>query len=202
MAIASPSERVYYYECSNGRFRLVHFIPPVELRRLRRKKLISPEAIKDFPDGVDLGCTDPDFTGFEKAYGYRPPLDPDALRHAFFAILSTTRDWENLSASGFIPAPDLESHLADVSGALRKEKIRRVARARPDKLTLRQRRQRRRQLTTQQKQTYDVLRELPVRGIDPERTLPQQQFSRVKLEDGTGAEEVFIRLHQKHREGE
>ena len=72
MAVASPSERVYYYECSNGRFRLTYFIPPGELKRLCAKKRISPQAEKDFPDGVDLGCTEPDFKVFEETYGFRP----------------------------------------------------------------------------------------------------------------------------------
>ena len=203
MAIASPSEHVYYYECSNGRFRLTYFIPPGELKRLCDDNRISPSVLEDFPDGVDLGCIEPDFKDFDETYGYRPLQDPDALRHAFFAILSATRNWKKFCGSGFIAAADLERHVENVDGALLKKKLMQGDVKPPgDQLPLKQRRQIRRRQAVQRTQTYRVLREFQVEGIDSERTLPQQVFSPIKMTEGRGAEKVFIRLHQKHRKEE
>jgi len=203
MAVAIPSEHVYYYECSNGRFRLTYFIPPGELKRLSDDNRILPQAERDFPDGVDLGCTEPDFKVFEKTYGFRPQQDPDALRRAFFTILSATRNWKKFCGSGFIPAADLELHVETVDGALlEKELIQENAKPPGDQLSLRQRRRIRRRQAVQQMQADSILRDLQVEGIDPERTLPQQAFSPIRKGEGTDAEEIFIGLHQKQRKEE
>lgn len=203
MAIASPNENVYYYECSNGRFRLSYFIPPGEIKALCDEKLISRNALKDFPDGVDVGCTEADFKVFKETYGYSIRQDPQALRRAFFAIFSTTRNWKDFRGSGFIPAADLERHVDNVNGILRKEiKTREIVEPPPDKISLKQRRQRKRQKGIVGKQTYNVLQKLQVKGIDPDRTLHEQEFSSINMAEGENAEELFIRLHQKHRKGE
>jgi hypothetical protein len=47
MAISSPKETVYYYECSNGQFRLVYFIPPDKLQELVEQNRISPQVLED-----------------------------------------------------------------------------------------------------------------------------------------------------------
>jgi hypothetical protein len=189
MAIASPRENIYYYECSNGRFRLTYFIPPGKLKQLCDDNRISPRVLEDFPDGVDLG--------------YCPVHNPDALRRAFFAVLSATRNWDKFCGSGFIPAADLERHVDHIDKVLLKKKLLEVdVKPAVDQPTLEQRRQIRLQREDQQKQAYNVLRELQLEGIDSERTLPQQKFSILEMEEGIGAEEVFIRLHQKQRKEE
>ena len=200
MAITSPNENVYYYECNNGQFRLFYFMPPRELKGLCDENHISPNVLKDFPDGVDLGCTEADFKEFKNTYGYTIPLNPCALQHAFYAILSTTRNWKKFCGSGFIPAADLERHMKKVDVALLKEKkIKEAVKPPPDQLSLKQLHQRRRRQAVQQRQTYEVLRKLQVKGVDPDRTLLQQKFSTIKMAEDEGAEEVFIRLHQKKR---
>jgi hypothetical protein len=79
---------------------------------LCRENQISSYAIEDYPDGIDLGCTEVDFAEFERAYGYRPETSPVILRRAFFAILSSTHHWKKFRGSGFVPAVDLEQHIA------------------------------------------------------------------------------------------
>jgi len=203
MAIESPSINVYYYECSNGLFRLTYFLPPGELERLCSDKSISLRLLEEFPDGVDIGCTESDFKDFEETYYCRPQIDPDTMRRVFFAIFSATRNWKKFCGSGFIPAADLESHLENVDGILLKKKLIPVdAKPQMEKLSLKHYRQRRRRRAIQQKQAYSVLQKLRVKGIDPERTLPQQAFSPIKMAEGAGAEDVFIRLHQKKRKKE
>ena len=78
MEIRSPTEPVYYYECSAGDFRLTYFIPPEELDRLIAGGKISAAVTDDFPDGVDLDCTEPDFAEFEGSYGTDRPRTPSS----------------------------------------------------------------------------------------------------------------------------
>ncbi len=182
MKIASPKENVYYYECNNGQFRLFYFIPPRELKKLCSKKSISSKVLEDFPDGVDLGCTEADFKEFEDAYGYTIPLNPDALRRAFFAIFSTTRSWKNFRGSGFIPAADIERRIKKVDEALpKKKKILEDVSLQLGQLSLTQFRRRRHQQTVLQKQTYEALSKLQVKGINPALTLAQQKFSTINM---------------------
>lgn len=203
MAISSPDERVYYYECNNGRFRLFCCIPFRELKALREENRISPDVLRDFPDGVDLGCTEADFREFEETYGYRLPQDPEALRRAFFAIFSTTHNWKEFRGSGSISAADVEQQIEVVDGALRQaEVVQEKVEPSAGQLPLRQLRQSRHRQARLSTRTRNVLQKLLVRGIDPKRTLSQQQFSPIKMTEGPSVREVFIRLHEKRRKEE
>ncbi len=200
MAIASPSQPVYYYEVSAGRFRLVYFIPPEELERLHGEDLISAEALEDFPDGVDLDCTTPDFNEFDELYGYRPECDPEALGRAFFAILSATSEWQETRASGFIPAGDLEGRIDSVDAALRDRDVAPTD-AVPIAATasVAERRQQMGTRAARQAQLFEALEEIPVDGIDPGRKLGAQQFSDISWSEGDPAEKAFVRLHRKQK---
>ena len=203
MAIASPNENVYYYECNNGQFRLFYFMPARQLKELCDKKRISRKVLEDFPDGVDLGCTEADFKRFEEDYNYTIPLDPRALRNAFYAIFSTTRKWEKFRGSGFIPAADLEGRLNKVDGVLKKEKIiLEGVKPTQEKLSLRQLHRSRRREDVLERKTHKVLQKLQVKGINPDLTLPEQKFSDIKRQRGVDAKEVFLKLHQQKRKEE
>ncbi len=200
MAIASPSQPVYYYEVSAGRFRLVYFMPPEELERLRDDDLISAEALVDFPDGVDLDCTVPDFNEFAELYGYRPECHPEALGRAFFAIFSATNEWRKTRGSGFIPAADLEGRIDSIDAALR-DRDAAPADAAPIAATA-SLNERRRQMDTraaQQAQIVEALEEIPMDGIDPAHALGAQQFSEISWSEGDRAEKAFVRLHRKQK---
>ncbi|MHC4429096.1 MAG: hypothetical protein ACYS0D_10925 [Planctomycetota bacterium] len=191
---------MYYYECSGGSFRLVYFIPPDRLRQLREEDRISRQALEDFPDGVDLDCTEPDFHEFEELYGYRPPMAPEALQRAFFAIFSATREWERFQGSGMIPSADLERRVETVDRALRDQEVlpERIE-APPEPPTLAERRQRMDRRGTRQARLYEALEQMPVEGVDPGQTLGQQKFSPISMEEGEDAEKVFAELHQRQR---
>jgi hypothetical protein len=202
MAVATPNQPVYYYECNAGAFRLFYCLPAGELERLGSKNKISRQALADFPDGVDLGCTENDFSSFEATYGYRPEIHPDALLRAFFAIFSSTHNWKKFRGSGFIPAVDLEQQVWTIEAELQKKistpKILRAAAAAP---SLTQHRKKRRAQETQQKRVIDTLKRLRAKGIDPKRTLAKQTFSPIDTRKGEDAESVFTRLHQKRQKG-
>lgn len=203
MKVSIPKQSVYYYECSNGWFRLFYFIPPGTLERLCKEKRISKDVLNDFPDGVDLGCTEGDFKQFEDEYGYKLPFDPSELRSAFFAIFSTTRKWKKFCGTGFIPAQELERYVKKVTETLTREEVSlQKAQLRAPQMPLPELRQQRQMAATQSKQAYDVLQKLQLRGIDAKRTLSQQEFSAIDMEDGHAAEDVFIQLHQRQITGE
>jgi len=198
MEVVSPSESVYYYECSHGRFRLTYFIPHDELQRLHSGERISSQALEDFPDGVDLGCTEADFDVFEQTYGFRPKQDPGALRRAFLAILSSTHSWQRFRGSGFLAAGDLERHVERVEHVLpASEPVRGVLEPLGSPASLKQRRQMGHRRAVRRKRTDNALRKMRIEGIDPKRTLSEQRFTPIKVSKGTPAEEVFVQLHRK-----
>lgn len=200
MAIRSPKEAVYYYEASNGDFRLVYFIPPEELERLSEAGRISKDVLKDYPDGVDLSCTEPDFEEFEKLYNYRPPNDPEALQRAFFAMFSTTRNWKTFRGTGMIPAGDLEEVMVEVEDSLQQaELLPEEKEPLPKRATLKERRGSMTRRDKQQKRLIRHLERMKVKGIDPGQSLRQQEFSKIEMREGESAEEVFTKLHRKQK---
>ena len=200
MEIASPKDPVYYYECSAGRYRLAYFIPSEELQRLHEAGRISELALKDLPDGVDLSCTEPDFVEFEELYGYRPPYDPKARLRAFFAVFSTTRNWRSFRGSGFIPAKDLEMQMETVEAELERANLEPVDLAPPPRsATARQRKSLKIQQSAQQKRIRNAIKKRPAKGIDPRKSLRQQEFSKITMGEGKTAEEVFSELYLKQK---
>ena len=200
MTIESPIEPVYYYECSYGNFRLVYFIPPNDLQQLIDEAKINAQVFEDFPDGVDLDCTEPDFIEFHDQYGYRPEIAPDALRRAFFAIFSTTHDWERFRGSGFIPASDLERQVEPIEKNLRVEKIiPEEIQPLPDQPSIEERRQYFKQRADQQSLEQSYIKKIVVEGIDPQKSLNQQKFSPINKQKGERVEDVFSKLLLKQK---
>ncbi len=121
--VRSPKESVYYYECSYGNFRLTYFIPFDELARLDKIGKINKQVLEDFPDGVDLRVGETDYVDFQKSYGYRPEVNPEAAKNAFYSILSTTKDWRDFRGSGIIPAKDVENQIGDLEKKVGTENV-------------------------------------------------------------------------------
>ncbi len=197
MSIEVPDEQVYYYECSAGSFRLVCFIPFAELQSLAAAERIKEEALRDFPDGLDLDCTEPDFAEFEKSYGYRHPHEAEELRRAFLALFSSTKGWQKFQGSGFLAATVLEATLDPVETAVREtaevsERATRALAAEPD------RREVTRQRAAQRSVLREALVELEVEGVDPSKSLREQSFREIKMSKGEPAPQFYARL-QRHR---
>lgn len=194
MHISMPREPVVYYECSAGEFRLVYFLPAGLLKTLLRRRKISEQAVADFPDGVDIGCTKVDFDDFEQLYGWRPPLDPEAICRAFFAILSGTRRWKSFRGSGLIPAKDLEQRVDAVTAAVDRD-----APPLPEPPPGRPTPARRRRAGSRRARVRRTLEKLRVAKIDPKKNLREQDFSQLAWTRGESADRVFSRLHEKRR---
>ena len=113
-AVEVPAEKVYYYEVSRGDFRLLYFIPAAELERLVEEGKCDRHALIDYPDGIDLPCTEREFQEFEEEYHYRPEHNPEALGRAFYAVWTDTKDWQDGTHAGFIPANVLEDRIQQV----------------------------------------------------------------------------------------
>jgi hypothetical protein len=197
MAIKSPKEAVYYYEASNGEFRLIYFIPPEELERLVQDGSVKAVVLEDYPDGVDLNCTKPDFREFHDLYGYQPDNDPEELRRAFFAMFSATRDWKSFRGAGYIPAADLESLVKPVEDSLEQEGLLPEEMDAAVSFSLPERHARSARQAAQQERMVEHLEEMEVEGIDPNLSLREQRFRPIKMQEGKSAEEVFTKLQRK-----
>ena len=202
MEISSPIEPVYYYECSAGSFRLTYFIPPVELDRLITAGRIEARVKEDYPDGVDLDCTRPDFEVFERSYAYRPEVDPEALQAAFYAMFSSTRNWRRFRGTGLIPKADLERQTAPVAAELEAEGMEaEVPEPLPIDRPLPERRRRMVEQVRHRARVERTLEKMEVEEIDSSRDMRQQKFSRIKRSAGRPAAEVFDALHRERKEG-
>jgi len=198
--ISLPVEPVYYYECSAGAFRLTYFIPPEELLNLVAEERIRPSVVEEFPDGVDLDCTAPDFAEFEERFGYRPEADPDALQAAFFAMLSSTRDWQRFRGTGLLPKADLERLLDPVAVELEREGL--EPSGRPDESLHRplvERRRTRVAHVRNEARKRRTLERMKVREVDSRRDIRQQAFSEIRRSPGRSAAEVFDSLHRNRK---
>jgi hypothetical protein len=195
MSVAAPTERAYYYECSGGKFRLTLFIPRGILVGMVDGGSVRADVLVDFPDGVDLDCTEADFDDFQRVYGYRPSWNADQLRAAFFAMFSTSRDWQSFRGTGFIRAEDLEENIEPIQQELESVDLLPPAVDGPP-LDFEKRRQWVQAQAQQESRAIDLLKSLSVKIVDPTRTMQQQDFSKVPME-GRAAEDVFLHLHQK-----
>ncbi len=198
MAISVPDEPVYYYECHAGDFRLVAFLPTAHLERLAAEGQIAHRALVDFPDGLDLDCTEPDFRQFEETYDYRHPHDAGKLRQAFLAIFSSTHDWRKFRGSGYLAAADLEAELEPVERVVRETaevsepRIRSRGAAPPE-----DRRQATRERATQRRELRSALERYEAKSVDPAKSLRQQRFRKIKMSKGEPAPEFFAKVQRK-----
>lgn len=198
MAIKSPKESVYYYECYNGRFRLSYFIPPKVLKGMAKDLSIERSAVDDFPDGVDLVCTKGSFDAFERTYGIRPGIDPEVMREVFYSVYSTTHNWKKFRGSGYILAEELERHVDKVERAVKKQKAgMRKLKPLGEAPTPQDLIDRRRHLAARQKKVHVFLEELEVKEVDRTRSMAEQKFPRPALSKGDEPMVVFARVHQK-----
>jgi hypothetical protein len=202
MKITLPDEPVYYYECSNGDFRLTYYLPIELLHQLVNTDQISADVLKDFPDGVDLDCTEPDFNEFQRHYHYRPEPAPDAIQRAFFTLLTSTKGWRNFRGSGFISARDIEQFVETVESHretehLRVEDIPEL----PIHPSLRERRERNSRVAVLESELAGYLESLPLKGIDPNLRLDQQQLSSIRMQDGENVAEAFTKLLKNQGKG-
>lgn len=200
MAIQMPRQPAYYYEASNASFRLVYYMPLEMVQALGLPDESWNKISRDYPDGVDLGCTEPDFQEFEELYGYRPPYDPEALQRAFFTIFSSTRNWKKFRGSGLVRADVLEQALEKVEASLADEKlVQKKIKPYAQTTSLTDQRNSFRQRDKSQKRLTSHLQQLEVDVVDPRRTMSQQEFPAIQMKDGMSAETVFTKLHRKQK---
>ena len=202
MAIRIPKQTAYYYEASYQEFRLTYFMPIDFLNRLVGTNDINKSVVLDFPDGVDLGCTEADFAEFEKHYGYRPPNDPEALQRAFYTIMSSTKGWKDIQHSGLIEASELEKTMAWIEERLQSEENitvpTNVTSSQPDskaipqsKIILMERENR------NQRRLLDFLEKTDPFSVDPDKPLDHQSFSNVEMDGDRTENDVFTKLHRQ-----
>lgn len=223
MPIISPDERVYYYECSYGDFRLTYFIPYSDLEKLSKEGDIQKQVLEDFPDGVDLRVGEVDYRDFEESYGYRHNVGPEVALNAFSTIYASTKNWKQFRGSGIIPAKDLEGQIAEIEKRVKDEKdllfvdflktprekikpkIPKIMKVddyvipQTDKKELERYRRNRSKQSKEQRAVDKYLKKIKPRRINPKQTLQKQRFSEIKWTKGDELEKVFARIQHKRR---
>lgn len=206
MPVQMPLEPTYYYECSYGNFRLIYHIPFAKLEKLFSEGDIDREVLEDYPDGADINCTPAEFEVFEKTYRYRPPVEPEQLRRAFYALFSSLElesDWDDFQGSGYLKASRLENMSAVLNETLKPVDDKFV-----DKLTLPddhsfadQRRVRSNQVA-QQTEVDHTLQEIKLDLVSKEFASdrpPTRQSLIPEMDDGEPPEEIFTKAQRQSR---
>ena len=199
MPISSPSVPVYYYECSNGGFRLTYFIPFSKLLTLVDDGKVKESILTDYPDGLDLDCTEPDFNELELLYGYRPKHSPDMLRNAFFAIFSSTKNWKKFRGTGYINAKEIENQLEPLQTEIGDKKLipEMALNISPD-LSFKKRQSKKRVKRKVKSELNKFLKNYSVRSIDKSKGLKDQNFIEIQMEGGSeDTNQFFARVTKK-----
>lgn len=220
MPIKSPNERVYYYECSYGKFRLTYFIPQNDLTKLAKIRQIESQVLIDYPDGVDIRVGESNYNDFFEEYGYRPKVDPHEAERRFYTILSSTKDWKQYHGSGLISAKDLENIEFDTEklNDVEKREFRNIIRKPPeriiprtpipitvderkipktDKLDLKRYRRRKKNQQIEEKALHSLLHKVIPKGIISRQTLQEQKFSEIKWTEGEKFGDVLSRIQKR-----
>lgn len=210
MTIKSPNERVYYYEYSYGKFRLVYHIPTSELEKLCKQDKIEKKVLEDFPDGIDLRVGDTDYKDLETTYGYRPEVEPETAKKIFYMIYSATKDWKKNRGSGLIAAKDLENKIHDLDKNVREhllstEKTRLLTTPIiKDKENahkeLKHYHMARKTQFKKQKELDNHLRKHVPKIIDPKQTLQNQRLSKIEWTEGENIKDILTKTQQKRRQ--
>ncbi|TFH15066.1 hypothetical protein E4H04_09090 [Candidatus Bathyarchaeota archaeon] len=206
MAVKSPRERVYYSECSYGAFQLSLYIPINELEELADQGRIKRQVLEDFPDGVDLGVSESDYNDFYQSYNYRPEVGAVTAKTLFYTLYTSTRNWRNYRGTDLIPATILEASIKGIETSLEKHvELQRIspmdlrltagADQRP-KEALKRYRESKKNLSREENDLLGVLRRHTPKGIDPKKTLHDQDFS-IEYSDGDRIDDVISRIQRR-----
>lgn len=199
MSVETPTIPAYYFECSFGKTRLTYFIPPAHLKQMVADDKIRSSVLEDFPDGVDLDCTEADFEDFNACYGFRPDFNAQLLRDSFFSMYSTTRDWKSFHGTGFVKADEVERNVTTVRSKLASEDLMPATTIKSVGLgsDFVERRNRFQEQMQKQVKIDEVLINLQVSEVDANKSIRQQPFAQVPMSGEKPAAEVFQKLHQK-----
>jgi hypothetical protein len=211
MTIKSPNERVYYYECSYGKFRLIYHIPPSELEKLSKQNKIEKQVLEDYPDGLDLRVEETDYKDLGTTYGYRPEVDPETAKKLFYMIYSATKDWKKNTATGLIAAKDIENKILDLEKNVRERLLSSLKKTgllttpiKKDKESphkeLKHYRMARKTQFKKQKELDNHLRKHVPKIIDPKQTLQNQRLSKIEWTEGENIKDILTKTQQKRRQ--
>jgi hypothetical protein len=200
MPVQTPVELAYYYECSYGKYRLTYHIPIQILEQMVENGDISKNALRDYPDGIDLDCTLPDYKEFKKRYKYRPPYDPEPVRRAFKSLISSLEDWDTFHGSGFLSASYLEGLVPKVEETLKQwedDIAGPATRLEPEAVPPDPRQQVIEQ-AEQQKLVDHILKAIPLEEIDPDQPKSRRKLT-PKMSGDEAAPTLFSRAHKGER---
>lgn len=191
-----PAENVYYYEVNRGDFRLLYFIPAGELKNLISAGRCNHQALVDYPDGVDLPCTESAFREFKEEYGYRPEYAPDDLRNAFYAVWTDTSDSKDGTHSGFLPSAVLEECIPDVKEISATIETEIGPKVEFQEASIEQRRRYQAGLDSMQAELKRKLESFHVDSVDGKRSIAEQAFQKIRMQEGMPIDELFNQMNR------
>ncbi len=198
MELATPENRAYYYECSNGRFRLNYYLSFELLEDLVKEGKVDKKVLKDFPDGYDLDCTEADFNDFERCYKYTHPFSAELLRHTFKAVFSSTNRWEKFKGSGWVPADFLESQMDYVEDKTKDFYIPESEMQSDDPVATKESFIRHKSKSVKRAKSLDsVLKEIEIESIDDKMDLEENFSHQIAMKKDTASPEEFFRIMSK-----
>lgn len=199
MPVETPDELSYYYECSYGDFRLVYHIPFNILKDMVENGEIKEEALRDFPDGIDLDCYEPDYQEFNNAYGYHPPADPEAVKRAFVTLFNELENWSTFKGSGVIKADYLEGLVEKVDKTLEARDIHVPSKERKSEPTsIQERREIQKAQVKEQNDLHDALKKISLSDLDIKKPDSLKEL-KPEMTDGDSPESIFIQAQRGGR---
>ncbi len=198
MPIKLPQEITYFYEITMVADRLYYCIPKKQLHLMVKQGKVQENLIEDYPDGVDIKVSPIQFKEFQECYGMAFKMESQLIWKAFQFI--KTKMKKKYFGTGFIKRRFLEDLAKQIQSDYYQVMIKRPeVDLEPIAFINQKRVQRKMQLS---KKRLDIkLKQLSIKDINPEKSIIEQFFSRIKMSKGDEPFDFLSRYKQQTKEG-
>lgn len=196
MAMQIPKERTYYYECTEKKVRLLHWIPVNVLRDMVNKGKAKKAILRDYPHGLDIKVSRDVFDEFRKKYSLVLDVDPEDVWKAFRALW--LKEKKSFLGSGYIKRTYLEPLAKKIHNDMEGAKPPRPIISKKPK-NVKQRKKVFMSQTKIDRDTDEFLEKLKVPDFKKRKPVQEQSISKVKLTKGKEPLTVFKALQRRKR---
>ena len=194
MQISVPLEPTYYYEITGKGKRLLYWIPGDVLKSMVAQGRANKSILQDFPDGVDIKVTKEDFADFERKYGLKLGVDPEAVWNAFIAL--ALMDEAKYRGVGYIQQSMLEPIADEVQEELEKRGLAEQV-VIPDTADSWQRKKLFIEQVKQDREKTSLLKKFHPRKIRAKKRVFEQLTGKIKMTKGEKPFKVFSAIQMR-----
>lgn len=194
MQIRLPKEPTYYYEITGKGKRLLYWIPGDVLKSMIAQGRANKSILTDFPDGVDIKVTKEDFADFERKYGLKLDVDPEAVWNAFVSL--SFKDETKYRGVGYIQRSMLEPIADEVQGELEKRGLAEQV-VIPDTADTWQRKKLFIEQVKQDQEKTSLLKEFQPKKIRAKKPVFEQLTGEIKMTKGDKPFKVFSAIQMR-----